>query len=466
MANTTASLDRSRRNGTVAEAAQAQLRLQTSVRLRWFAVAGQLIAIGLVSLGLGFSLPVGTCLLLIAMSAWVNIFLRVRFPARHRLGVAFATTLLLYDLLQLAGLLYLTGGINNPFVFLMVVPVTVSAATLPPRTTVVLAAIAGTIVALLVRYHLPLPWSTAEGLQLPLFYQLGMVAAVYASMTFLPFYAWRLASESRQMSTALAATELVLAREQQLHALDGMAAAAAHELGTPLATIVLISKEIENELASGAAALTPFAEDLTLLRSQALRCRDILQKLTRHPSEPDPLHTSLSVTQLIDEAAAPYRRLKTRIAIAVARGTSASGATLPEPLGERRPGMIFGLGNLIENACSYAVGEVTISTRWSDTEIEIDIADDGPGFAPEIIESLGEPFVTTRSRRSGEGSSPPVPEARSGLGLGLFIARILLERSGARLEFGNRWGGPGALVRVIWPRSAFVGNLKAIGSPG
>lgn len=466
MAMTTTRAEPGRRNGTVAEAAQAHLRLQTSVRLRWFAVAGQLIAIGLVSFGLGFSLPVGTCLLLIAMSAWVNIFLRVRFPARHRLGVRFATTLLLYDMLQLAGLLYLTGGITNPFVFLMVVPVTVSAATLPPRITIVLAAIAGVLVALLVLQHLPLPWNTTEGLQLPLFYQLGMLASVYASMTFLPFYAWRLANESRQMSTALAATELVLAREQQLHALDGMAAAAAHELGTPLATIVLISKEIENELASGATALSPFADDLTLLRSQALRCRDILQKLTRHPSEPDPLHTSLSVTQLIDEAAAPYRRLKTRVAIAITPGTTASGAALPEPVGERRPGMIFGLGNLIENACSYAVGEVTISARWSDTEIAIDIADDGPGFAAEIIDSLGEPFVTTRSRRSGDGSIQMTAETRSGLGLGLFIARILLERSGARLEFGNRRSRPGALVQVIWPRAAFVGNFRPIGAAG
>jgi two-component system, sensor histidine kinase RegB len=431
------------------EPAESRLRLQTIVRLRWFAVLGQILAVGIVNVGFGFELPVGYCLAFIAVSAWLNVFLTVRFPARHRLGVTFATVLLAYDILQLTALLYLTGGIQNPFTMLIVAPVTVSAATLPTRNTILLGAIAIAATGFLVVEHLPLPWYAGEPFDLPTIYKLGLFAAVAASMTFLAFYAWRLSDEARQMSAALAATELVLAREQQLHALDTLAAAAAHELGTPLATIALVTKELERDV----PASSPLADDIALLRSQAQRCREILQKLTRQPSEQDPLHASMTVSQLLEEAVEPYRSFPVKIRIDARAAASGADKGVPEPVGERRPGIVYGLGNLIENAVDFAKETVEITARWDERELMIVIADDGPGFPPDVLDRLGEPYVTTRpSGAPGSGREAEV----SGLGLGFFIAKTLLERFGAILSLENRAPpARGAVVRLHWSREAF-----------
>ena len=224
------------------------------------------------------------CLIVIAISAWLNVFLAVWYPSRHRLSVWFATALLAYDIAQLAMLLYLTGGIDNPFTMLMAAPVTVSAATLPLRNTVALGLMALSATGILVVFHEPLPWYRGLAFELPLIYKFGTFAAVCASTTFLALYAWRLTKEFRQMSAALTATDLVLAREQKLHALDGLAAAAAHELGTPLSTIALVTKELEHAL----PADSPLREDIGLLRTQALRCREDPAKAHAQPERAGP----------------------------------------------------------------------------------------------------------------------------------------------------------------------------------
>lgn len=427
----------------------SRLRMQTIIRLRWFGVGGQLFTVAGVYWWLGFMFPVGWCLAMIAVSAWLNVFLRIRYPARHRLSQSFATTLLAYDVAELAALLYLTGGLENPFAFLIVAPVTVSAATLPARSTVALGAFSLLTSALLVYLHLPLPWFGGEVLALPILYKIGILASIAAGMAFLALYAARLSKESRLMSAALAATEQVLAREQKLHALDGLAAAAAHELGTPLATIALVTKELEKS----AGKWPDLADDITLLRSQAERCRDILRKLTRSPSERDPHHVSLPVTQLLQEAAAPHSSPAVRIEISASPASVAGAVNLREPIGERRPGVIYGLGNIIENAIDFARETVEITAVWDERELVVTVADDGPGFAPDIIDTLGEPYVTTRG--SGVQLGRTGQEA-SGLGLGFFIAKTLLERSGAKLTLGNRPApGHGAVVRIAWTRSSF-----------
>jgi two-component system sensor histidine kinase RegB len=433
------------------EPVESRLRLQTIIRLRWFGLVGQLLTVAVVYLVFGFEFPVGYCLLFIAISAWVNVFLRLRFAGRHRLTANFASALLAYDTLQLVALLYLTGGIENPFVILIVAPVTVSAATLPRRHTMALGALAFASTALLLLVPTwPLPWHAGQRFDLPAIYEVGMFAAVTACMLFLGIYTWRLSKEARQMSAALTATELVLAREQQLHALDGLAAAAAHELGTPLATIVLVTKELEREITPG----TPLASDVALLRSQAQRCREILQRLTRQPSEPDPLHSTVTVTQLLAEAVEPHRRSAVRIEIDARPAANGGQETSAEPVGERRPGVIYGLGNLVENAVDFAQEKVRIVARWSDDRVEVTIEDDGPGFPPELMETLGEPYVTTRpASRLGAQAE------QGGLGLGFFIAKTLLERSGASIELDNRKPPErGALVRIVWPRPAFEGR--------
>jgi len=428
------------------EQMESRLRLHTIVRLRWFAVLGQLLAVSIVHFVLEFEFPFSLCLLLIAASAWLNVFLSVRYPARFRLGATFATVMLAYDILQLVALLYLTGGIENPFVVLIVGPVTVSAATLPPINTVFLGGLALLSTALLTATHWPLPWYPNVMISLPLIYKIGQLAAIIATILFLALYVWRLSKEARQMSAALTATELVLAREQKLHALDGLAAAAAHELGTPLATIILVTSELQKEIEPN----TPLAEDVALLRSQAERCREILQKLTRQPSEQDPLHATLSVSQLLDEAAEPYRNGKA-IEITCRPFDGVSGPATKEPVGERRPGLIYGVGNIVENAVDFANSKVEITARWDERTLEVEVKDDGPGFRPELLETLGEPYVTTRPA----GTGGPGKKA-AGLGLGFFIAKTLLERSGATLTLDNRQPPEhGAIVRISWPREVF-----------
>lgn len=431
------------------EASESRLRLHTAVRLRWFGVIGQLVTVCFVYLALDFPLPFGICLAFIALSAWLNVFLRILYPARTRLSTALGTCLLAYDILQLSALLYLTGGIENPFTFLLVAPVTVSAATLPPRSTIALGLLGAAATVLLAFYRLPLPWFRGADFDLPTLYNVGLLASVLSGMIFLALYAWRLAKEARQMADALAATEMVLAREQQLHALDGLAAAAAHELGTPLSTIAVVAKELARDATQG----SQFAEDLALLQSQALRCREILRKLTRGPTEPDPLHARMSITQLIEEAAAPYRGFGAVLVMTASPEQGSEGAALHEPVGERRPGVLYGLGNLVENAVDFARERVEIAARWSARNVVIEIADDGPGVSPDVMDALGEPYVTTRQERPRGQTKDGEP---SGLGLGFFIAKTLLERSGASVTLDNRERpGHGAIVKISWPREVF-----------
>ncbi|HYD15641.1 MAG TPA: ActS/PrrB/RegB family redox-sensitive histidine kinase [Hyphomicrobium sp.] len=432
----------------------SQLRLQTIVRLRWVGVLGQILALGVVYFWLGFDLPAGPCLIVIAVSAWVNVFLAIYYPARHRLSVDFATALLAYDIIQLASLLYLTGGIDNPFTMLIVAPVTVSAATLPLGRTIALGILALVCSILLAFYAMPLPWYLDPPFALPLLYKIGILIAVAASMPFLALYVWRLTQEGRQMSTALAATELVLSREQKLHALDGLAAAAAHELGTPLSTITLVTNELYRQM----SADNPYRDDILLLRSQAQRCREILQTLTRHPPDEDPLHASLTTKELIHEAAEPYMNGNVALKIRAAPSPTAAGPDARQPTGVRRPGVLHGLGNIIENAADYAKNRVEITAEWDGQTVVIVISDDGPGFKPEMIDNLGEPYVSTRTAGRKERKSGGKV---SGLGLGFFIAKTLLERSGARIHLENRPEPEhGAVVQITWPRAAFEAAVE------
>ena len=434
------------------ESGESRLRLQTIVRLRWMAVLGQIAAVLVIYAGLGFDLPLGWCSLLIATSAWINVFLRLHYASRHQLTVGLATALLAYDILQLAVLLWLTGGIENPFMVLIVAPVTVSAAGLPARNTIALGILAIVATLVLILSHAPLPWYEGQTFGLPRLYKLGMAASVATTLVFLALYAARLSKEARQMSQALAATELVLAREQKLHALDGLAAAAAHELGTPLSTITLIAKELERTLPPD----SPLAEDAALLKSQSERCREILRKLTQSPSDSDPLVAQRTLSSLIEEAAAPYKAFDTTIAITARAHDGVEGEAANEPVLLRRPGVVYGIGNLIENAADFARSRVDVTARWDKATVTCTIADDGPGFASHVMDRLGEPYVTTRTifERDPE-------EEGAGLGLGFFIAKTLMERSGATIEFSNKLDPEeGAVVRITWPRAVFEGGTQ------
>ena len=419
-----------------------RLRLNTLIRLRWLAVVGQSVTVVVVAYWLDFPLPVSLCFALIACSAWLNLYLTFRYPSAHRLAPSSALATLLFDSLQLAGLLYLTGGLTNPFSLLLTVPVVISATTLSLKMTAVLGGLVMAMVSALVFYHFPLPWIEGAELTIPFVYVAGMWMAVFSSITFTAVYAWRVAEEARLLANALAATELVLQREQHLSALDGLAAAAAHELGTPLATITVVAKEMERALGNDPR----FREDVILLRSQSERCREILKRLTSLSTESDEHLARLPLTSLIEEVTAPHRDFG--IAIRLEPGERIG----EEPVGHRNPGVIYGLGNLVENAVDFAAGAVTVHWRWDESAVIIDVIDDGPGFPPEILDRIGEPYMSTR-----QGAEPG-----GGLGLGLFIAKTLLERSGATLSFFNaNQRGQGAVVQVAWSREQFLSRRSA-----
>lgn len=420
------------------------LRLETLIRIRWLAVAGQTIAVLLVYFQLGFDLLFLPCMLIIGASAWLNIFLRLRYPPNVRWRGNSITALLAYDILQLALLLYLTGGIQNPFAMLIAVPVVVSAAAQKIEEVAPLILLAVVISGLLVFFHLPLPWFEAGGMVLPLELRAGIWVAIVSTMIFTANYTYRVANESRKLADALAATEIVLQREQHISNLDGLAAAAAHELGTPLATISLVSKEMMHSAEKPSAQY----EDAALLKSQADRCREILRKISTLSSEEDENIAKLSVPVLMEEVAAPHLESSIRLKLSQDGPDTA-------PVFRRNAAIIYGLGNLLENAVDFARSEVVFRCQWDTESISFTIRDDGKGFAQGIIDKIGEPFIS--QRRSDKKQSG------GGLGLGLFIAKTLLERSGAELEFSNLGGerGRGAEVRVSWNRSDLESREQA-----
>jgi two-component system sensor histidine kinase RegB len=426
-----------------------RLRLQTMVRLRWLAVLGQTVTVIGAYWVLGIDLPTGGCFAVIALSAWLNVALRIRFPASQRLKANYAFIMLGYDILQLAALLYLTGGLENPFAFLLIAPVTVSASTLPLRITVALGVLAIGAATVLTGFHYPLPWFSHSTLTLPFPYVMGVWAAVVAGILFIGFYSWRTAEEGRRMAEALAAAEMVLAREQKLSALDGLAAAAAHGLGTPLATIAVVTKELLRD----AKDADPHYDDLLLLRAQAERCREILKELAGRGEQLDIIVSRMPVSHLIEEVVEPHRLMAVPIEVRTGPLVEPGGNGAREPVTQRNPGVIYGLGNLVENAIDFATTKVEIDAHWSQDEVRIVIADDGEGFPSNVLEQLGEPFVTTRP---GESWGDEQPDEQTGMGLGFFIAKTLLERSGARLELANRSEPTGgAAVTVVWPRARF-----------
>lgn len=421
------------------------LRLHTLVMLRWLAVAGQAAGVLFVFWGLGFPLPIWECFALIALSAALNIGLVLRYGAQIRLSARIAALQLAFDLCQLGGLLALTGGLENPFALLLLAPVSVAATSLPQRHTFAIATLAAAIASLISVLHLPLPWYPDEALSFNRIYIIGIWVSIVCGVAFVSAYTKQVARDARQIADALAATELALSRREQLSALDGLAAAAAHELGTPLSTIALAAKEMRAEVEKGSA----LAEDVELIIEQSARCRAILAKLRNLGSEPADLFARAPLTDILDEVARPHEG-RGKVILFYSERTAG-----PPPVFPRSVGLLYGLGNLIENATDFARQSVRIETAWDQQSITVSITDDGPGFAPELLARLGEPYLTSRPR-DPDGADAHQP---GGLGLGIFIAKTLLERTGGRLDFGNAGPAGHARVNITWRR----GDLEAAG---
>ncbi|MET4716910.1 two-component system sensor histidine kinase RegB [Bradyrhizobium japonicum] len=418
--------------------AQRHIRLDTILRLRWLAVLGQLAAIFIVAQGLEFNVEIVPCVSIIALSAALNLALQTVSNPLQRLKPMQAAGLLALNIVELAALLFFTGGLQNPFSFLFLAPVLISATALPARLTFGLGLLAVACASVLFFFHLPLPWDSDDPLVLPPIYLIGIWLSIVLAIGVTSLYSFQVTEEARKLADALAATELVLTREQHLTQLDGLAAAAAHELGTPLATIFLISRELEKTVKDPS-----FAADLKTLREQTQRCRDILSKITQLSSEGAPFDR-MKMSELIEEVVAPHRDfgvdIKVRIAV----------AAFAEPIGSRNPAILYGVGNIIENAVDFARSTVEVNAWWNKDTIELVISDDGPGIPPDILNRIGEPYLSRRRNLDDGGGE------RRGLGLGVFIARTLLERTGAKVSFTNRtFPEHGAVVHINWPRERF-----------
>lgn len=412
-----------------------RLRLRTLVMLRWLAVAGQTLTVLLVHYLVGFELPIGACLGVIMASAWINVWLTLSVPPQQFAKDWEAFAQLGYDVLQLCALLILTGGLQNPFVVMLAAPVMIAVAALPQRWALGVAAIALAGTAVMWMWSLPLPWVGGETIDLPGMYVLGLWAAIVIAVGFTSVYSWRVSQEGMRMATALAATQSVLSREQRLSALGALAAAAAHELGTPLATIQLTAKEMLREVQDN----EQLREDAELMVTQARRCRDILKRLGQEQAATDERHDRVELAAALEEASGPLRGLGPMLDVVLA---SPEGAG-PAPVLRRMPELLYGIGNFVENAVDFANTRVVVEGSWDAESLRVSICDDGPGFRAEILSKIGEPYITTRSGTPGQG----------GLGLGVFIAKTMIEKSGGRVAFDNSSPLGGAKIRIIWPRN-------------
>ncbi|WP_101066708.1 sensor histidine kinase RegB [Roseovarius salinarum] len=427
------------------------IRLRTLVLLRWWAIFGQISALVAAERLYNLNLEVGLCYLVVGVAVVSNLVAAFVFPENKRLSESENMLFVLFDMLQLGAMLYLTGGLHNPFSILIVGPVIVSASALSTRSTVLLGLTAILIVSVLTEFYLPLRTEQGFILRTPGVFLFGNWAAIVIAVVFLGVYSRWILSEMHAMSDALQATQMALAREQKLTDLGGVVAAAAHELGTPLATIKLTSAELAEELSD-----TPeLREDATLIGEQADRCRDILRAMGGQLKD-DPQLRSVPLPALLEEAAQPHIERGKDIHFETTAETDAPSSP---PTVKRRPEIIHGLRNLIQNAVDFARGNVRIQSTWTADHISVRIVDDGPGFPAHILGRIGDPFM--RSRPSGDDARRPGYE---GMGLGLFIAKTLLERSGADLSFANgsrrsgeqgRKTGRGAVVEVRWPRDRF-----------
>jgi two-component system sensor histidine kinase RegB len=428
----------SRRPDVVSVLPRGGVRLRALVLIRWAAVAGQIFTVAVVHWGLGFALPVLAVGGTIALSALLNLTVSIGRPSSARIDDREAAIFLAFDVLQLAVLLYLTGGLVNPFSLLLLAPVAIGATILSLASNIALTLLTIVSTSLLGLFYQPLPWKGPPP-ELPEIYQVGVWAGLSLTTLLITLYGWRLAEEARQMAAALAAAQAALAREQQLSALGALAAAAAHELGSPLSTIAVVAKEMEREIELD----DPLREDVELLAAESERCRSILARLSVDPAgDVSDAYILVPLPALIEAAAQNYAREE--IGITFEAGPVGEGVPAVAPIQVRSPEIMQGIGNIVQNAVSFARREVRIVTRWTTEWSEVEVTDDGPGFSEALLDELGTPFISTRQGEEGH------------MGLGVFIAKTLLERTGANVTFGNRSStGGGAAVSVRWPNPVF-----------
>jgi len=411
------------------------LEKKTVVILRWIALIGQLITIYFVHFFINFELPLIFCSLTIFFGGLTNIFIQFNFK-KNQLSNIESTILLFYDVIQLAVLIYLTGGVTNPFIIFLIVPALISSTLLNLASTLFLSIITIMSLVLLTFNYFPLPSEGNLHFHVPDYYIYSIPSALVIALIFLNYFGFRFGYEARRRGNALNRLELVLAKEQELESIGHQAAAAAHSLGTPLSTITVIAKELKKEIVNN----KEFKDDVETILEQAKKCGDILKKISQNQIVDDEYVKNITLQDLLFEITKSFESIteknlnlnlenaKKRISI------------------KRSAELTYGIRNFVGNAVKFSKKNININLVGNNQTTTLQISDDGPGFPDDIYKIIGEPYISTKSKKL---------KSKAGLGLGTFIGKTLLERKKANIEFLKSSDG-GALVEISWNNKDFV----------
>ena len=417
-----------------------RLRARTFIANRWLAICGQMLAVLFVQFVLGFDLPLAACLWAIAAASWLNVILMLALPNQRLAKPPEALAQFSFDILQIAVLIAFTGGLANPFALMLMAPVTIASISLDSRYAIGLGLLALLCAALMFGFHYPLPSPPGENWDVPDLLKVGQFCAIAIGLAFFTVSAMRVTRDEERLVRALDAAQIVIAREQKFSALGALAAATAHELGTPLATIHLVAKEMAADLPED----DPRHEEASLLAEQADRCRTILRKLAQEREASDLVHARVPLNALVEEASRPHKKRGKLVEVRTYAHHKASDQHMP--VLNRSPEILHALGAFIENAVSFATSFVSVEAVWSDEFVTIAVVDDGPGFSASVLPKLGEPYISERGQHQAGGGD---------MGLGFFIAKTLIEQSGGEVStFNQASPETGAVVRLRWKREA------------
>ena len=403
---------------------------KTLVILRWIAIFGQFVAINLVYFLLKLDLPIVLAYIVILIGLCTNLFLQFRIKS-IQLKDFYASLFLIYDLVQLTLLLYLTGGISNPFSILMIIPTIVSSTFLSMGTTIILGVLTIFFLFLLKIFHYPLPGIHDSTVTFPKLYLTGYFLAIIVGLVFLSYFGIRFSGESKRRSDAVSKLQQVIAKEYELESLGGQAAAAAHSLGTPLATISVVATELKKEIGNN----KEYSKDIDLLVSQSKRCGEILKKISKKQIKEDQFFSKTNLENLLNEILTSFRETSSKEIVLIVEDNKSNFNF------QRTPELIYGLRNFIGNSVKFSKNRVEIILTSDDQKIQIKINDDGPGFPEDIIEIIGEPYIKSKSIQVS---------SNSGTGLGTFLGKTLLERESASLYFSKDTKLKGASVVITW----------------
>ena len=409
-----------------------RITLETLINIRWIAILGQFFTVSFVYYGLKFEFPYYIALILIFLSAIINVYLEVSKKKFLTIDNFAATVSIFYDLVQLVILLFMTGGLSNPFSILIIVPTTISVTYLSRGSSqfiVTCSIIFSTVIAF---YHMPLPSPQNQILDFPKYYEIGVWLALGIGIIFLGNYAYQLGRDNRIRSEALNKLEEELTNEKVVNSVGGIAAAAVHELATPLATISLVSKELQKQISKNNLA----KDDINLLIEQSARCSSILKDIAEKRQE-DQFIAKVSPKELVNE-----------IVFSVDNKFNKEINIINKSLNERikmnkKTEISYAIRNFIENGIKFAKSQIEIEIDQSKKNTHITISDDGQGFQDDVISNLGQPYL----------KSEKVSKNKKGMGLGVFISKSLLERCNTKVSFQNKKNNSGAVIKITWINS-------------